>query len=163
MRMVETYVSNASVGKYTIIHTRQAIDISNAARLEIIPKDTTIWQSVDKLPWFINKVPNLEGMNIYLKGIKNIEDLLMKWGLVSGNIMQQIPYDTIKPSEFKKFTSCVVNGISEILDCSIPDIKFSQTFTTSYFSELTREIDAEVSLIDTMQQPSLFFQANKFY
>jgi hypothetical protein len=160
--MVETYMSNAFVGEDKIIHTRQAVDISDAARLEITPKDTTIWQSVDKLPWFIKKIPNLEGMNIYLKGINNIEDLLMKWGLASGSLIPQTPYDTIKPSEFQKFTRCVINGISEIIDCPISDIRFSQTLTTSYFPELTREIDAEVSLIDTMQQSSLFFQANKF-
>ena len=158
MREVEVFVSNTQIEQYRMVHARKPIDISAAARLNVMPADKTIWRSVENLPWFIKKTLGLGSITFYINGIKDIEKLSRNWGLTNNEeeLFDRTAYDEITISEFRAFTSFVSEELSSILDLPILNEEFSKETTESYFPYLTREVDAEVSLLDTMQAFSLF-------
>lgn len=158
MREVEVFTSNTQIEQYRIVHTRKPVDISIAARFNVMPADKTIWCSVEDLPWFIKKTLGLGSITFYINGIKDIEKLSRRWGLTNNEeeLVERTAYEEITISEFRAFTSFVSEELSSILDLPISNTEFSKGVTESYFPYLTREVDAEVALLDVTQTFSLF-------
>jgi len=159
MREVEIFTSSVQMEQYRMIHTRKVVDISVAARFNIIPIDKTIWRSVENLPWLIKKTLGLGSVTFYINGIKDIEKLSRRWGLTDdeGNLVTRTAHDEITVSEFQTLTSFVAEELSSILDLPISNTEFSKGVTESYFPYLTREIDEEVTLLNVIPKIFPFF------
>ena len=146
MRKTKAYRGEIEIGKYKITHLRKAKDKSIDACFLIAPTDETIWNSVEKLPWFVDKVwRTAEEIRFYISGIKDIDEILAsEWGLASKEKLAEQFTDEVTMEKFQTFTLFIISRLSRILRLPISNIKFSEEFVKSspFFDE--KEVEEEI-------------------